>query len=286
MTKKLLIALSLFLGGYSAMAANLEDSQLKELESNSYQFVSKASGTSAAAIALNIQYAGAATEAYVQVAHSSMTFYAPNNIADTAFAGGSGSGVLNLGFSTTVLMGQVCGLIDAKADWKCKLIGAYGTEASSFTRNAPITYGENNAKLDVGFDVQFDSGSALMTPASPHIPLDVRLGIVPQSGKRVRLKQCVTRAADEGPVVAVFGKLAKNASRSDIDMKVSTTNAVAFISRTTGTAVDNNITSDFTLSGVVGIDFAKDERVVITNSLKGVLVQRSDSFVECWWEEK
>lgn len=226
---------------------------------------------------LNLFYVGSATEAVVTISRTDLTGYAPGNVLDTNFGLSGSTFVLNSTAYDT--MGEVCDAVDALSDYRCSMLACKRDDNSNLLRDQTAASGTNDLKAAGGFNVKLDTGSAQVLTAT-----NIEgIGITPNSGRRVLLKQAVTNISVIG-TLNVYGQLRKYESANDGVTRNDTTLVWSSI-----TADDVDKTETWSITGRGGIEFAKDAHVVVRGStpLTGAAdMQVAANFLQLYWEER
>lgn len=221
-------------------------------------------------LAMNLYYVGSATECVISVAQTGCTSYAPAGTADTGFGT---SGVYHLDATANDTFGEFCDLVEALDDYECTLKGAKRNDDIALMRDQTAASGTDDLKSAGGFSIKLDTAG---TAASD--PYEIRIGITPQSGRRVVLKKVVENSAGTNNV-QIWGKLRKYEGVNDGVTRNDTTSIWS-----EGTA---NNTDKTLLSGDMDIiEFAKDEHVVIGAGNGGTDSQAAANDLEVYWSEK
>jgi len=241
-------------------AANLSDLQVKDLdaiqvgEHNDYN-----DGT-----LIQVWYVGSATESAVEVSSDAFNTYAPIGTADLT---------MDTGNSAYDTLGELCDAIEAEDDYKCVLTGGKRNDDSTLLDFVTAATG-TDCKPKAGYEVTIDTAG--ITETDPYL---MRVGITPNSGRRVILKQCRVQN-DEAGTLTVYGKLAKFEGAND------------GVTRNDTTLVWTEVTASDTAEYVPAaekeggwLEFAKDEHVVISAG-NATEPQTATSYLECFWEER
>lgn len=225
----------------------------------------------------NFKYVGSSTEALVTITNSVITAYAPFNVPDSSnFGTASSSYTFSTAYDT---MGELCDAVDALANYQCFLVGCRRDDPTTRMRNQTQVSGTNDLKGVGGFTVKLDTGSFLAGEEISTV-YDIRVGIVPNSGRRVVLKTCTGNHNVAGSI-KVYGKLRKFEGAIDGITRSDTT---VVWSAATADDTDLQIPADL-LSDSGWIEFARDAHVVISAG-NGTGVQAAANFLECQWDEK
>jgi len=268
---KLAVLPALLLVAGVAQAASLADLQVKDLDKI---YISKFVDYNDSSL-MNVTYVGASTECVLTITSYSVTAYAPEGTADSNFGT---SGVYRIDNTAYDTIGELCDAIDADTGYECSLNDGKRNDASNLLLDQTAASGTNDAKSAGGFNILLDSGTYTSTTA-----LALKIGITPQSGRRVILKNCISNS-NTTPSLIVYGKLRKYEHASDGVTRNDTTavwTSVASVDDTT-TIYPYNSAS---WTGQPWLEFGKDEHVVISET--GTAVQAAGTnFMMCFWEEK
>jgi len=232
-------------------------------------------------LALNLTYVGSSTECVVTITTTVITAYAPAGTADSSNFGASASSytLFSAAYDT---MGELCDVIDALDDYNCSLLGAKRDDGTIRLRDQTATTGTNNLKASGGANFKFSDESEATTPTGNTGVYDIRVGITPNSGRRVMLKTCTVNA-NIADTVRVYGKLRKYEGSSDGVTRNDTTEVWRAV---TADDTDKQIPIDV-LDDSGFLEFGKDEHVVIGVGLGQITgVQAASNFAECLWYEK
>jgi hypothetical protein len=278
MTKKVLNLLAPLLLAVSVSgtvcAKSLADLQIDELDK--FQMAELVNGQDRAGvggnIAINLFYSGSSTESAVNVSSHQVIAYAPIGTADTNFGT---SGIYELGSTSYDTIGELCDAIDALSDYACTMKGAKRDDASTLLYDVTAA-AATDMRASGGYDVSFDTGGFVATNA-----YDLRIGITPQDGKRVILKQCVQNInISSAGDLKVYGKLHKYETATDI-----TRNDTTGVWDGTAATDDTDQTVNFADSnGNGGLEFGINEHVVIAGDSDAA--QATTNHMTCRWVEK
>lgn len=262
MKRTIMSFLIVALSATASFAASLESLQVRELNKIA---VSKHSAYNAGNV-MTIYYVGSSTASDINVAATVITAQTPLGTADADFS---------FAFATYDTMGELCLAIDALDDFKCVLDGAKADD-SSYNLQLLTASSSSDAKANGGYGLKWSTGTAAATDTDPY---KIRLGITPQDGRRAVLKSCVVQNDGTGTFL-VYGKLAKYEGVSDGVTRNDTT-----LVWNVADVDDTEKTIDFTTSGAGGLEFAKDEHVVVSIG-NATTAQTATSGISCKWEEK
>lgn len=198
-------------------------------------------------MAVRLYYTGTSTEAVVTISATGITFYAPNNVADTTF-GASGQ----LTFATYGTIGALCDKINTSAGvYQCRMEDARRSDPTAYLAAVTAASGQLSLKANGGYPVGFSPGAN--AAFSVYGSTWISLGITPPADARVILKKCTFEGLGSGYVrftVSGVKRVAEGAPdgiiRNDSSVIWSSTGAV-----TTSTTIS------FDDSGYGGITFAK-----------------------------
>ncbi len=217
-----------------------------------------------------LTYVGSSTEAVVTITSFTMTAYAPAGVADTSFGT---AGTYTFATTTTDTLGEICSAIDALDDYTCKLTGGKRDDDPKYLFDQTAATGTNDLKTVGGFEVNIDTGG--LTEVAT-VAYKMRLGITPNSGKRVRLLLATTNCNVAG-TFKVYGKLAKYEGTNDGVTRNDTTLAYSVVTADdTDKSIGNGTYRVF--------DFAKDAHVVLACD-DGTAAQASGNLISAVWEE-
>lgn len=272
--KGIMIGLLLAIGMVSVPkveARSLEDLQVAELD--------KINAAARRVIgnmgAMRMFYVGSATAAVLGIENLRVIAYAPQFVADSNFGT---DGVYQISDAAFDTFGELCDAVDALTDYECELTDGKRDQNSNQLRDQVATDGTNDLKATGGFDIQQDTGGSY--DATDVGVFKIQLGITPNVGRRVLLKEC-TANINVIDTFKVYGKERKKEGASDGVTRDDTTNVWNAI-----TADDTDLTTTFSVNGLGGLEFGKDEHVVITGGDGGTGLQVAANFLECKWEEK
>lgn len=256
---KLVLALSvgIVLRG-AASAAALEDLQVKELAKFSVSMYKAYNDGKS----LNIKYTGSAATADVSITSAVVTLAAPT---------GTTLHTIDTTYAAYDTMSELCSYISSLSGFSCSMVGAKGDDASILLYD-PVT--NASIKGAAGYDVAFGTG-AVYGETGVYIN---RIGITPQSNKRVVLKYCNVQNDGTG-TIDIYGKLMKYATGNDGVTRNDTTKVASMATANDTSETDGNI------YGGNWLEFAPNEHVVVSAG-NATTTQTSTSFLECYWDEK
>ena len=212
---------------------------------------------------IKVTYVGVGTQAAVGVTATAFTTEVPIGTVD-----------LNLDISAVAYdtLGELCDYLQGLAAYNCSLTGGKRDDSSGLLNNVTAAVA-TDAKAASGYSVLIDTGGAVATD-----PYFNRIGITPETGKRVVLKYCIQQTDATGSI-RVYGKLGKFASGSDGVTRNDTTliTSIATVDDTAKT-VGNIYSGNW-------LEFAKNEHVVISAG-NAATSQTATSYLECFWDEK
>lgn len=276
--KSLILSAVVLFSGMSALvapasAANLDEAWMDELN----KITSGGTTESDDSKCMNLAYVGASTEAVVTITGIAITAYAPGATLDT---GDFGTALSEYDISAAAYdtAGELCTAIDGLTDYKCALVGCKSDDNSNLLRNQTQASGTNDLKANGGFDVELDSGAVAGSSQAGLIYV-LRVGITPNVDRRVRLKQVITNNNGTG-TMKVYGKLRKYENASD-----GVTRGDQTLVWNEVTADDTALTSNFTVSGNGGMDFAKNAHVVVSGG-NATTAQLAANYMLVLWEER
>lgn len=214
---------------------------------------------------MNVYYVGSASQAVLTISGDTLTTAAPIGTADLS---------IDLSAAAYDTMGELCDSIEAEDDYECKLTGGKRDDDSSLLIDVAGSASVGVVSATGGYDVKHDTGGV-----SGSTTWINRLGITPESGRRVVLKYCVAENDGVGSF-KVYGKLNKYASATDGVTRDDTTLVMSKV-----TADDTAVTVGNIYSGN-WMEFAKDEHVVISVGNGSTTQADTTSHVNCFWDEK
>jgi len=218
----------------------------------------------ASAHLVNITYVGASTQAILSITADALTTAAPIGTADLS---------IDMSAAAYDTLGELCDAINAEDDYNCALTGGKRDDDSSLLSDVA-------GSATVGVLHDSDGYSVIVASAgagAETVTYVNRIGITPETGKRVVLKYCTVQSDGIG-AMNVYGKLGKYTS--DVSMvRNDTTLVSSFV-----LADDTEETNGY-LYGGDWMEFGKDEHVVIDVSLAGT-AQTATSHILCFWDEK
>ena len=213
---------------------------------------------------MQVFYVGSATQAVLTISADALTTAAPIGTADLS---------IDMSAAAYDTLGELCTAIDAEDDYECALTGGKEDDDSSLLIDVAGSASVGVLHDSDGYSVEIDTGGAVSVD-NTYIN---RLGITPESGKRVILKYCDVQSDAVGTML-VYGKLAKYASDTTVT-RDDTTQVVSFATAD-GTAETNG-----NIYGRDWLEFAKDEHVVISVG-NATTAQTATSYIQCFWDEK
>lgn len=224
------------------------------------------------------------TGAYVTISATAMTFYNPFGTVDTTVGT---SGVITYASTLgTNTMGALCDyLAGLGVKYKCTLRGAKRDDPPIILKTQTATNGTNNLAA-TGLTPLVGGFNVLQTTTT-----FVSLGIVPASGRRVVLKQCVVNgfmgAGDFG--LSIYGQLRKYgtvAGKNATDPWGTLADDTYLVWRSSNVAAtDTTVPSSNALPR--WIEFAQDAHVVVREgNVASTSVQTAANFVRCAWDER
>lgn len=246
---------------------------------------------------MDLYYNGTATASYVNFNASSMTFFAPFNVADTSIGTQTSiytAGTFDLAASTMNTLGQLCDAINAVAAYHCTLTGGIRSDLTTYLPASVVAVsGTNNLNSVGGYLVPVGTSTIQS------------LGIIPAQGRRVILNYCSVNGAGVAPL-QVFGVRAKygiGAWGLDAFGNVLTDSALAWQSpaitaaTTTNEPLSTLIPLPWLEFGAGGVSYtykappvgnAYNGHVVVrlNNFGNGSAAGSSTQFISCQWMEK
>jgi len=253
------------------IAASLEDLNVAKQDEMDWSIMVKSSDS----LAINLSYVGGSSEAYVTINNEHIRAFAPFNVADTTFGEANSSySFVNAGASAstgTKSVGDMCAVINGLDNYNCSLLGAKYNDSPLYLRNQAAAIDVDNLRADGGFDVKFDTAG---TDQGLSVTFWERLGKTPASGKRIILKECKARIAGGSYVsqISVFGKTREYEGKS---APVRDTRTLAWGPLDMSSGVFSSSAAIFSVSGIGGLQFAKDVSVVIEGISKGAVAGSS-----------
>ena len=183
----------------AAQAKETRDLEASRLAARSYWYQVSANSSPA----LSLYYVGTATESLVYISSTLITAFAPIGTADTGF--GTALGSYDLSAAAYDTFGELCDAIDGLANYGCRLLGAKRDDNTNRLRDQAATSGTNDLKAAGGFDVKFDT--APVAGGGTPEAFDLRVGVTPESGKRVVMKKCEWNANGANTAL-IYGRAA------------------------------------------------------------------------------
>lgn len=257
-----LLAITLFtaLAPFKASALGPDEALVREYSKKSVSgYVLPGNAT-----LIKITYVGSSTQAAVNIAADAFTTQAPIGTEDLSYD------LSNASYDT---LGEFCDAVQAEDDYNCALTGGKRDDDSSLLIDVTAAT-TTDAKAAGGYSVEIDTAGAVSAD-NTYIN---RLGITPESGKKVVLKYCNVQSDAIG-TLKIYGKLSKFASASDGVTRNDTTLVASMATADDTSETDGNI------YGGNWLEFAKDEHVVISVG-NVATAQTATSFIECFWDEK
>ena len=267
-TIKSMFVIALLLMAGNVFAISLLDLQVRELdkiavsEYNDYN-----DGT-----LMNVRYTGSEATARLYIGSGTLSIDAPSATILVS--------TINLGAAAYNTMGEVCDYLNTQTGIVCKLTGAKRDDLSVLMWDtAALETAGSDIAVNGGYSVLIGTGVVNGDESVAHMN---RLGITPQSGRRVVLRYCNVTNDGTG-VLAIYGKLAKYDGVSDGVTRNDTTLAASMATADDTAEVDGNI------YGGNWLEFGKNEHVVVISGTvlgTGGTAQTATSSLECYWDEK
>lgn len=243
-------------------AISLQDLQVKELDK---VMVAEFNDYNDATL-MKVKYTGDETTAVINFSSGTLSIDAPVGTAILS------SATIDYSNAAVDTLGELCDYINAQTDIECSLVGGKRNDSSGLLWN-PLN-GQNIADSD-GYSVAIGTGGYQTDEKYAYVN---RVGITPQSGRRVLLKYCVATTDGTGDL-RVYGKLRKYETSSDGVTRDDTTEVLRIASVDDTEKTFGNIYSGYWL------EFGKDEHVVISAG-NASTAQTSTSSMQCFWDEK
>jgi hypothetical protein len=180
-----------------AWAVNTQDALTAEADKTAFSaLVVGGAGNSDLA---HIYYTGASSEAVVTIAATHMDFFAPAGTAEATAASTGGIGTLGVVTYASTLgannMGSLCDYINSTKYYSCQLTGALRGDAPVILKTQTETSG--TCQLNA-------TGGCKLTNNAADI---IRLGIIPNTGRRVILKSVQSYGVSATDTVDIYGIL-------------------------------------------------------------------------------
>jgi len=261
MKKIILTSFAIAMSAMCASAASLENLMVKDYSkkpTSAYQIA-------VSAPLMTLWYVGSSTGAVVDIKGDTFKTEVPFGTADLS---------LNLAAAAYDTLGELCDYIDADSDYECQLTGGKRDDDSSFlidVNSAADGSGEGEIKVNAGYSIIQDTTTAGATYIN-------RVGITPESGRRVVLKFCEVQTDAIG-TLKVYGKLSKFTGSSDGVTRNDTTQVFS------AATADDTAETDGNLYNGYWLEFGQDEHVVISAG-NASTAQTTTSFISCYWDEK
>ena len=276
-----LAALAVQLVPVQARALDLYEAQAARAAEKAY-FIYASSANS---VGMKLWYVGSSTESVVVITSTTITFYAPYNVLDTA-VGTNGS--VDMSATAYDTFGELCDYISGLADYGCRLDGGKRDDNPNLLRDQSSASGTNDLKAAGGFDVKLDSAN-INGGGFFDQPNKLTVGAWPSPGKRLCLNFCVGNINSGGATVEyiqVSGKaanreysLSKNADASFVPATYDDTTVVAEYDETTD---DVDISKDFSPNSAAGgVCFAVDAHLVVRAGIGGTSWQTVGNHLQC-----
>ena len=264
MKRIILAVLAVALSYTAAFALSAEQAKMR----NDMEYGNSQVNAYNAQYAMVIKYVGVSTQAAIAVTTYTMTSEAPLGTFDSKFGGSTG-----LRYDTYATFGALCDKINAISGYSCALKDSKRDDAFGLLEYLASS-ASTDAKASGGYSVPMSTGG--ITTSAPFFD---RLGIQPYPGKRVILKSCHTYNNATGTFL-VYGTTLKNWWIGGLASLADTTLVYTY-----PTASNTLLSTDFTTSGIGGIEFAPDAHVLISAG-NVASVQTTGDYVQCAWTEK
>lgn len=266
---KTMLVSVLFLVANNAFAISLQDLQVKDLDKISVaEYVDLNDGS-----LINVEYVGTIATAVMYVSSGMIDIDVPSGTALVSS--------ISLNAAAYDTLGELVDYLNTKTDIVAKLTGGKRDDLSVLLANEASAWTARDIAAAGGYSVLIGTGA--VTPADT-APQMMRIGITPQSGKRVALKYCES-GSDGTDVLNIYGKLRKYEGVSDGVTRDDTTKVYG-----AATAADTVETNGHVYGGYA-LEFAKDAHVVILAGDAdgtGGTAMSSDATTRlvCFWDEK
>ena len=251
----------------NAFAISLADLQVKDLDKIA---VSEYSDNNDGSL-MNVKYVGTTATAVMYVSSGMLDIDVPSGTALVSS--------ISLNAAAYDTLGELVDYLNTKTDIDAVLTGGKRDDLSVLLANEASNYTARNIKAAGGYSILIGTGAIVPADTNPEM---MRVGITPQSGRRVVLKYCNVMNDGTG-VLAIYGKLAKYAGVSDGVTRDDTTSVATMATANDTAETDGNIYSNYWL------EFDKDAHVVVVAGTvlgTGGTAQSSTSSLECYWDEK
>ncbi len=268
---KTMLVSVLLLVANNAFAISLQDLQVKDLDKIAVsEYVDYNDGT-----LINVEYVGSNATAIMLVSTGMMTIESP---AGTAIVSS-----ISLNAAAYDTLGELVDYLNTVTDIEAILTGGKRDDASVLMANVAAASNPTNRDIAAagGYSVLIGTGAIVPADTSPQM---MRVGITPQTGRRVALKYC-TSGSDGTDVLNIYGKLRKYEGVSDGVTRDDTTLVASM-----ATAADTEETNG-NIYGGYAFEFAKDAHVVILAGDAdgtGGTAMSTDATTKlvCYWDEK
>ena len=270
-TLKSLFVIALLLVAGNASAISLQDLQVKDLDKIAVgDHVDYNDGT-----LINVKYGGSQATAIMYVSTGMLTIEAPDATAIVSS--------ISLNAAAYDTLGELADYLNTVTDITATLTGGKRDDASVLMANVAAASNptRHNIAASGGYSVLIGTGAIVPADTNPQM---LRIGITPQSGRRVALRYCAVGNDGTG-VLAIYGKLRKYEGVSDGVSRDDTTLVTSYATADDTAETDGNIYGDY------AFEFAKDAHVVIsagTTLGTGGTAQSTDATtqLDCYWDEK
>lgn len=266
---KTMLVLALLSVAGNAFAISLADLQVKELDKISIaEYVDSNDGS-----LLNVKYGGTTATAVMYVSSGMLNIDVPSGTALVSS--------ISLNAAAYNTLGELVDFLNTKTDITAILTGGKRDDLSVLLANEASAYTARDIKAAGGYSILIGTGSVVAADTAPQV---MRIGITPQTGRRVALKYCDVGTDGTG-VLAIYGKQRKYEGVSDGVVRDDTTLVGSMATADDTAETDGNIYGDYSW------EFAKDAHVVIsagTTLGTGGTAQSSDATTKlfCFWDEK
>lgn len=264
---KTMLVLALLSVANNASAISLADLQIKDLDKIAVsEYVDNNDGS-----LMNVKYDGTTATAVMYVSSGMLNIDVPSGTALVSS--------ISLNAAAYNTLGELVDFLNTKTDITAVLKGGKRDDLSVLLANEASGYTARDIKAAGGYSMLIGTGAVGGADTSPQM---MRIGITPQTDRRVVLKYCNVTNDGTG-VLAIYGKLAKYAGASDGVTRDDTTSVASMTTADDTAETDGNIYSNYWL------EFDKNAHVVVVAGTvlgTGGTAQTSTSSLECYWDEK
>jgi len=266
---KTMLVSVLFLMANNTFAISLQDLQVKDLDKIAVsEYVDYNDGT-----LMNVKYVGTTATAVMYVSSGMLDIDVPSGTALVSS--------ISLNAAAYDTLGELVDYLNTQTDIEAILTGGKRDDASVLLGNEASAYTARNIAAAGGYSILIGTGALASADTSPQM---MRIGITPQTGRRVALKYC-TSGSDGTDVLNIYGKLRKYEGVSDGVVRDDTTLVASM-----ATAADTEETNG-NIYGGYAFEFAKDAHVVILAGDAdgtGGTAMSTDATTKlvCYWDEK